>query len=269
MPNVDFIKQKAREISYSLIRVCFYIKRIDLRLSIERLSFELLENSARLSADNNPDNLNKSLASISVLDSLVRLGHSIYEIEPVNATVLVRELDGLNSAIRQFGNYPYGEEQLPNIESFFSKVPVAVEPQLQEQAQDQKQQGFSGGDKVNLMDFSSDAQPARPFASLNESEENDNTARESGNSAINAAIRSPYGRSLEGRQPAIINKIKDSNPSAGSGQAGCRLKDLVAEFPDVSERTLRYDLQRLCGQGIIERVGNGGPASYYRFTSQN
>ena len=235
--STDIIKQKAREISYSLIRVCFYIKRADLRSSIERLSFELLENSARLSADNNQDNLNRSLADISALDSLVRLGHSIYEIEPVNATVLVRELDSLNSAIRQFGNYPYSEEQLPNIESFFSKISVAAQPQAQESDQAQR---------VNLMDFSLDAQPAKltSFGGVVSSDEN--ATIESGNSAINVAMR----------QSAIINKIKGGN--------GCRLKDLIVEFSDVSERTIRYDLQRLCRQGIIERVGNGGPASYYR-----
>ncbi len=248
MFNVDFIKQKAREISYSLIRICFYIKRADLRSSIERLSFELLENSARLSVDNNQDNLNKALASISVLDSLVRLGHSIYEIEPVNATILVRELDGLNSAIRQFGNHPYGEEQLPDIESFFSKVPVVAQSQAQNP--DQGQQALDGGNRVNPMDFSLDVQPAK-FSFLDEGVKNDdNVTMESGNSAINVAIR----------QSAIISKIKESN--------GRRLKDLVAEFPDVSERTLRYDLQRLCGQGIIERVGNGGPASYYRLIQE-
>jgi len=241
MLNADFVKQKAREISYSLIRICFYIKRMDLRSSIERLSFELLENSARLSANNNLDNLNRALASVSALDSLIRLGHSIYEIEPVNATVLVRELDGLNSAIRQSGNYPYGEEQLPNIESFFSRVPVAVEQQPQTQDRVRSDSDLSNN-AVNLMDFSSDAQPSKIILT---GEENS----ESGNSAINVAIR----------QSAIINKVKENN--------GCRLKDLTAEFPDVSERTLRYDLQRLCGQSVIERVGNGGPASYYRFIS--
>ena len=33
---------------------------------------------------------------------------------------------------------------------------------------------------------------------------------------------------------------------------------------DVSERTLRYDLQRLTAEGILERVGASGPSTYYR-----
>ncbi|MDP3052569.1 MAG: DeoR family transcriptional regulator [bacterium] len=44
----------------------------------------------------------------------------------------------------------------------------------------------------------------------------------------------------------------------------CRIKDLVAAFPCTSERTLRYDLQKFCEEGMIERVGPGGPGTYYQ-----
>src|SRR3989344_9342590 len=114
--SAQFLKDKAREISYALVRVSFYIKRNELRSRLDSLAIELLEDSARASANNLPENLNKALADISVLDSLVRLGHSVYEIEPVNATILIRELDALNSAIRQSGN---SNEALPDLETFF------------------------------------------------------------------------------------------------------------------------------------------------------
>lgn len=74
--------------------------------------------------------------------------------------------------------------------------------------------------------------------------------QENGNgngNGINAAIR----------QSAILEKIRQS------GNRQIQLKDIIAEFPEVSERTMRYDLQKLCNQGIIERIGNGGPGSYY------
>lgn len=57
------------------------------------------------------------------------------------------------------------------------------------------------------------------------------------------------------RQELIAQKVKECGKAA--------MKDLIAAFPDVSERTLRYDLQNLCGRQIVERIGNGGPASYY------
>lgn len=61
------------------------------------------------------------------------------------------------------------------------------------------------------------------------------------------------------RQAAILERIRQNND--------CRLKDIQFALPDVSERTIRYDLQKLCEQGLVERVGNGGPGSYYKIKS--
>lgn len=58
------------------------------------------------------------------------------------------------------------------------------------------------------------------------------------------------------RQTAIIERIRQSG--------NCRLKDIMELFPGSSERTLRYDLQSLVEQNLVERVGNGGPAVFYR-----
>lgn len=73
-----------------------------------------------------------------------------------------------------------------------------------------------------------------------------NVEKSENNNIINAAMR----------QTAILEKIRQLPQ--------CQMKDLIAAFPEVSERTLRNDIQRLSEQGIIERIGNGGPASYYR-----
>lgn len=59
------------------------------------------------------------------------------------------------------------------------------------------------------------------------------------------------------RQSAILDKIRQSE-----GQQ-IQLKDIIAAFPEVSERTMRYDLQKLCSQGLLVRIGSGGPGSYY------
>lgn len=67
-----------------------------------------------------------------------------------------------------------------------------------------------------------------------------------GNSSLKAAMR----------QSAILERIRQNN--------NCRLKEIQEFLPGVSERTLRYDLQSLMEQNLIERVGNGGPSTYYR-----
>mgnify|MGYP001585790836 CR=1 FL=1 len=64
------------------------------------------------------------------------------------------------------------------------------------------------------------------------------------------------------RQSAILEKLRQSG--------NCRLKDIQEFLPDVSDRTLRYDLQALTEQGIIEKEGTAGLSSYYQikgFTS--
>ena len=65
------------------------------------------------------------------------------------------------------------------------------------------------------------------------------------------------------RMNAIVKTIRKFDPILG----GCRIRDLMTAFPDVSDRTLRYDLQRLAEQGIVEKVG-GGPSSYYRLKKE-
>ena len=125
------------------------------------------------------------------------------------------------------------------------KEKVAEEKQgLEKENKNGPVNGFS---KIKLSDFSLDS-------------ENKDLETEG---VMTKPIQSDNGGSISAaiRQSAIMGKIK-----AGNGD-GVKLKEITSEFPGVSERTLRYDLQRLCRQGAIERVGNGGPASYYRHTN--
>ena len=57
------------------------------------------------------------------------------------------------------------------------------------------------------------------------------------------------------RQDRIVDFVE------GSGSA--QLKDVIQKFPDISERTLRYDLKQICERGDLVRQGKGGPANVY------
>lgn len=70
-------------------------------------------------------------------------------------------------------------------------------------------------------------------------------------------MRQSHGRSPEGRHAAILGVIRRQN-------GNCRLKDIQDALPEASERTLRYDVQDLIDQGVVERVGNGGPHMRYK-----
>ncbi len=76
----------------------------------------------------------------------------------------------------------------------------------------------------------------------------------SGNTATKQG--SSQGASGSDRLSVILDTIKESGY--------CRLRDLQEIFPEFSERTIRYDIEKLANQGLIERVGNGGPATFYR-----
>jgi hypothetical protein len=58
------------------------------------------------------------------------------------------------------------------------------------------------------------------------------------------------------RQELIVSLIKR--------KGDCHLKDITSAMPSISERTIRYDLQKLIEIGRVERIGGGGPFSYFR-----
>jgi hypothetical protein len=64
------------------------------------------------------------------------------------------------------------------------------------------------------------------------------------------------GKKAEMRQAAILERIRQNGD--------CRLGDIQAILPGVSERTLRYDIESLVQQNLIERLGTGGRSVYYR-----
>ena len=44
------------------------------------------------------------------------------------------------------------------------------------------------------------------------------------------------------------------------------MRDLLIKFPEVSERTLRNDLQDLNAEGLVERLGKGAFSSFRAVT---
>ncbi len=63
--------------------------------------------------------------------------------------------------------------------------------------------------------------------------------------------------SIKERQTEILEFIRQFPNN-------CRMRDLTERFADVSERTLRNDVQTLIEVGLIERLGGkSGPNSYF------
>lgn len=106
---------------------------------------------------------------------------------------------------------------------------------------------FSDGLKVSS-DFSN--QKGKSDETMEGESMGSRSGGQAGGNFVNSAIR----------KSAIVDKIRQNKV--------CRLRDLQEVFPDASERTIRYDVQNLIEQGVLERIGNGGPATAYRLKQE-
>lgn len=219
--------KKAHEICYAIFRLGDAIKNTDLRTRLEKASLDLLEAGSL----NNNSSLSRSL---SLLEMLVIFSQGIGEISYPQAQALLKEIGNFNTAIRQ-SNSAIAEL---NLEEFFpTNLPLQDKEQKPKSAMPMIIEKKANEAIVEKTAF--------PLHMHTEPEQAENNEKDKENAAM--------------RQSAIVDIMRQVN--------NCRIKDLVAAFPGVSERTLRYDLQKLCEEGIIERVGPGGPGTYYQFKS--
>lgn len=215
------LHKRAKNISLALIKIAVSSRRLDFRMRLERLSLDLLE---KILLDKNEE----VIEILTLVIGLVDFGALIYEIEPINANIVNKELNGLMSEIsNKIGS---SLKNLPNLPDIFIDNDNNL---FNIKNKAKKEYGNIGiiqkeADRVinqNLL-----------LSRL------DNNKSYQDNTAI--------------RQKTIIDKIRQSDKAL-------QLKDIIAAFPGFSERTLRYDLQRACSEGHLERIGSG-PASSYR-----
>lgn len=220
----SFITQKSQELSFALLRVAGHIRRFELRRTIERLSYHLLENISY-------ENPEMSLTTIAALRNFVTLAKNVYEIETLNARILDRELEHLAAEVRKHA----GVDSLPDLETLFT--------QRVEMRQNAAKKNTA---KVSVLPDSAPSEVVIPESEVQ-------------------------------KENVIHNEIEDRNAAirrdklflmiSTAPEKRLALKEIVAAFPDVSERTLRYDLKRLTEQGRIIRQGSGGPSNYYIVSS--
>ena len=123
-----FIDEKAKEISLAIIKISVSARRAEFRRRLETLAFDLLEAVGA-------KNYELTVKTIEILGTLVKFGRIIYEIEPINAKILIEEFGHLNSAIRQIAGFDISESGFIDIHSIFSsKSNNNIEKTINEQA---------------------------------------------------------------------------------------------------------------------------------------
>ena len=167
------------------------------------------------------------------MECLVKFAGDVNIIGIANSDVLLREIYALNATIAEVAKVPKTDQL--HIAEIFSKpewAAPAKEPAIR-QSVDNPAKEPSSSTHINY-----------------EADEKVDTRLDTNIPNINVILKSAI------RQSAILERIRQSG--------NCRLKDIQEILPDASERTIRYDLQTLLEQDVIERVGIAGPSVYYR-----
>ncbi|MDI6717427.1 MAG: hypothetical protein QMD86_00015 [Patescibacteria group bacterium] len=284
--KVEFIKNRSFEIAWAVFRCAALLKQEKLKREMENASVELTLQYGNLETG---DGVPKT-SVISRLMTLIRLADVAGIMNSVNASVLYRELKNFSDVLDKLGDNIQKDKQDIDFEDIFtgeqnitSKIPIKIENKSKfiEQpiiGQDQgglaiRQPNYLVKLAVAKADNSADLLQNNSVKVLPDGLEKfsirqaikpvaERISRSSYNSAIMPQKSSAIAESHNLGQKKywydlILNKMKEINRAS--------TRDLAVFFPQVSERTLRLHLQRLCESGQLERVGKGtGPGVYYR-----
>ena len=243
----NFLGNLPIELAHALFRVAGSLPSEELKKRIETWGIAFIESTAL----SNP----KSIKSdIHILEQLIILGETVGEI-PYNASkVLYYQFEKIKSAIRQYEAEIAANSAIDNLftepeadhPGAMASAPVAGTDLM---GADSKNNELDNALPVTLSEFNN-----RGFVN------NDvNYQKELVKTIDEMPRKYDSGASTE-RRKLIVLKVRQLGNAA--------MKDLIAEFPSVSERTIRYDLQKLCEGLVLVRVGNGGPASFYRLREE-
>lgn len=231
--QTKLFSKKAYEIAYALFRVAGSLNGASFRDAMEKDGLDLL--LVVVSGD-----YAKAKDVLNGVDYLLRFGADVGVLNHSNAETILREAKAFNSAIAESSKPAIAKEV--SIENIFSKdLYLSTEKTIASENSgkntEQQNERWSIIQDKEADDVSIDNAMAS------------SGRNGSGVSIVKSAMR----------QAAILERIRQNG--------NCRLKDIQEFLPEVSERTIRYDIQDLIGEGSIERLGNGGPATYYQMRS--
>ncbi|OGM93812.1 hypothetical protein A2524_04055 [Candidatus Wolfebacteria bacterium RIFOXYD12_FULL_48_21] len=265
--NYEFIKTQAYEISWAVFRCAELFSQAKLRGEVEAAAVDLIADHAVANSVADGD-----FPRIDKLTSLIRLAESVGQIAPVNANVLYRELDNLTKALRIEVAEQHNKKNITaSLEQIFTNTAYAnnLQPITNNQ-----QQNSGLGDSARISSATS-ASPIIPTL-----RQDKDTQFGSVEALLSAAVRpaqltpAPMQKAPIVRQPLTPVSSATASVQAGSWQfvilqkvkdlGQTTTKELTASFPEISERTIRFYLQKLVDNGSIDRIGSSGPGSAYR-----
>jgi|GEM_PF-1015504 len=202
------------DISVSMFKVAAVMSHPCLKSELETLAVSL-------AVDPCPENIFSA-------ENLINLGREVGEIKPINAVVLIRELENLRKSL---SNTPFNSQASDvDISPKFTRKNVDAVKEI-----------------VVPVTRLAEASPRREMGIQD-----------------SVQVPSKRTRTSPGRKSSL-NSDKVYQYIVEHKEA--RLKELESAFNEVSGRTVRRMTDTLIKEGRIERVGNPGPTSFYRLPS--
>lgn len=285
MPS-DFFKQRSFEVVWAVFRVAAHISRPQLKKGLEDAALTFMAS--------------KTLETIIDLEYSIRLSQEIEEISVVNAGVLLREIGGLKKILSETAQEKMinevkieGKEKIL-IEEMFSKPPMVFAEfakmiaqmsttKKQEDMGNIEKSGNTEIDDVGVKPSHINAGQKSPAMLVKEDYIEE---KKSGNVKIGIDGVNTVYKETQQKSPAMQNEQKVSKTEDVTQKGAyfserqeiiidllkkrtlCHIKDILDLLPGISDRTLRYDIQKLVDKKLIERVGTGGPKSFLRIKRQ-
>ncbi|MDE2019426.1 MAG: DeoR family transcriptional regulator [Patescibacteria group bacterium] len=240
MSGKQYFGKKAYEIAYSIFRIA---ARIPEKAIAEKLTNAATELLAQISSGNYA----ATLGSLETLSFFCKLGTDLGFISYWNNDILVREIGNFQAAIAESLNE---ENKDIDISGIFTNPP--------QRGEESQPTGYSERRGEPSIIRHTDATLGETFPQQKESFAIGQDSRTDEGREHKKTEASQSGNFIKSgmRQIAILDKIRQSG--------NCRLRDIQEILPEVSERTIRYDLEDLIERNIIERIGTGGPSVSYR-----
>ncbi len=287
--NYEFIKTQSFEVAWAVFRCAELFSQGDLRKNVEAAAVDLIADCDAIG-----ESMESEFPRIEKLTSLIRLAESVGQIAPVNASVLYRELDNLAKATRlEIVERRDKKNIAVSLENIFTNSAYAKN--LVQNNEKPTQDADRGTVSNSAIRHESERAEAQQFGSIEsllsaatQSSQPISRGADTTPSPISDVL-SPYIKPASAmpiqndpapqvRQPQpapeIVRPASVASPSAGSWQHvilqkvkdlnQTTTKELTANFPEISERTIRFYLQKLVDMGLIDRIGSTGPGAAYR-----
>lgn len=228
--NSEDFRKEAYRVSYAVFMIAEQIKKGPISEKIGKYAVLLLEDVFQTKRG-------EVLEDLGILKELIYFSSDTGFLSYEEREVLIGALDGLKD------NFEKGFYERDKVEEFLNKDfdrPFILKEREEKRDNFQLESILEGKGEFK----------------------NEVIGSEFGNSEIRqdgSAIRNSESVILQGtskRREEVLNKIKQSGI--------CFLKDISSFFPNYSERTLRYDLEWLSKQGVVEKIGSSGPGTFYR-----